>query len=388
VRVLAACVAATTAVTVSAASTATAASPAPTATVTVAAGSTLATIRPNALGTNSPTWNPIVLDPEVPGLLHKAGLQTMTYDGGGVSDLYHWADNSISPDPDPAGHADYASIPLRLTFDQFAGVASRAGQQMFIHVNYGTGTPQEAAGWVNYANHVKHLNIKQWAIGQEVWGNGGALASVNFEPDGHADKSGTAYGQNALAYIAAMKAVDPTIRVGVELSGFPGGPFQDWDRAVLQVAGPAIDFVDFHFYQFSPQSDADVLQVPRSIPGQVAALRALVDQYQGVGHHVDLVTGETNSNVIATPQSVSQTEALYAADDVLSLLENGVASVDWWALHNGNYGVTGGDFGLLSSGPQDCSPDGTLCPPPRTRLSRHTTRSGSSGRCRTRAAGW
>ena len=37
-------------------------------------------------------------------------------------------------------------------FDEFAGVASALGAQVFISVNYGTGTPEEAADWVEYCN--------------------------------------------------------------------------------------------------------------------------------------------------------------------------------------------------------------------------------------------
>jgi hypothetical protein len=77
---------------------------------------------------------------------------------------------------------------------------------------------------------------------------------------------------------------------------------------------------------------------------------------------VDLVAGETNSAVTMQPQQISTFNALYLADDVLSLLESGTRQVAWWALHNGGYGETGGDLGLLSTG--DCNDGGTICAPP------------------------
>jgi hypothetical protein len=210
-------------------------------------------------------------------------------------------------------------------------------------VNYGTGTPEEAAGWVRHAGK----RVRYWAVGEEVWGNG-SIPGVNFEPDAHADKSPAAYARNTLRFIAAMKAVDPTIRVGVEVTGIPFSPFKDWDETVLSIVGGAIDFADFHYYPFwlDDPSDEALLQVPRGISADVGALRALVDRYAG-GRQVDLIAGETNSDVRPTPRTISVVNALFLADDVFTLLESGARSVAWWALHNG--GAEGTDLGLLSN---------------------------------------
>jgi hypothetical protein len=348
-----------------AAQPANASAPTAASTVTVQAGSTLATIQPGAVGANEPVWNPRLPDAAVPALVRKAGIKMLSFNAGPITDLYHWKDGTLSPDPDPADHPyDYvANLPPQFSFDQFATTAQKSGAQMLIHVNYGTGTPQEAADWVRYANKVKHLNIKYWAIGEEIWGNGGISGGLNFQPDGHADKSPQAYGNNSLQFIAAMKAVDPSIKVGVELSGVSTLPvLQQWDTAVLSTVGSAVDFVDYHQYPFMQDdtSDAGLLTVPRQIPARVAALRALVNQYSG--SRVQIVAGETNSAALQAPQQISTFNALYLADDLVTLLENGVTNVDWWALHNGGYGSTRGDLGLLSTG--DCDDTNTVCAPP------------------------
>jgi alpha-L-arabinofuranosidase len=334
------------------------AGPADATVVRVDAGTTLAPIRPAAIGVNTPIWNPFLLDQPVPGLIRKAGIGLLEFNGGGLSDLYHWQDGSATPDPD---HPTFNNLPPRFTFDQFENVARQTGAQTLVHVNYGTGTAAEAAGWVGYARQ-KHYGVRDWVIGEEVWGNGG-IPGIAFEPDQHQDKSPQAYAHNSLDFIAAMKAADPGIRVGVELSGVAGGPLRDWDAAVLAIVGRSVDFVDFHDYPFSATdtSDAGLLKLPRDAAAHVGALRGLVDQYAGPGHHVDLVAGEANSAVFQAPQQISMFNALYLADDVLSLLESGTRNVAWWALHNGGYGSTGGDLGLLSSG--DCNDAGTVCPP-------------------------
>jgi hypothetical protein len=188
-------------------------------TVTVRADQPAGTIAPGAVGVNTPIWNGDLLDQPPDGLVRQAGINLLEFNSGGVSDLYHWRDGSLSPDPNPAGHpSDYDSLIPAFSFDQFEQTARTVDAGTLVHVNYGTGTPAEAAAWVRYANIVKHDHVNDWAIGEEVWGNGG-IDGIDFEPDAHPDKTPTAYADNVVAYAKAMKAVDPGIRVGVEVTG-------------------------------------------------------------------------------------------------------------------------------------------------------------------------
>ncbi len=332
-----------------------------TTTVSVRPGTALAAVHAGAVGVNTPIWNPAFTDAAVPGLIRQANIRTLEFNGGGVSDLYHWKTGLAQADPDPAGHPDYASLPPQFGFDQFEKTAHETSAQTLVHVNYGTGTPAEAAAWVRYAKQ-KHDHVSGWAIGEEVWGNGG-LDGIDFEPDAHADKSPQAYGRNALAFIAAMKKADPSARVGVELFGVQGGAFQAWDESVMSIVGKKADFVDIHAYPFGldDTSDASLLAFPQTIAPKMTAVRQLVNQY--ASPRTDIVVGETNSAVAPTAQQVGQVNALYLADDMLSLLDGGASNVDWWALFNGGWGVYGGgDLGLLSTG--DCNDDNTSCAPP------------------------
>ncbi len=77
------------------------------------------------------------------------------------------------------------------------------GAKPLICVNFGTGTPEEAAAWVDYANHVRGYGIKYWHVGNEVngvWEEGGPI-------------SAKMYTEKFIAFYRAMKAVDPTIQV-------------------------------------------------------------------------------------------------------------------------------------------------------------------------------
>jgi alpha-N-arabinofuranosidase len=340
----------------------TAAAPAPAGdTVSVRPETALATVGADAIGVTEPLWSPAFTDPRVPDLIRQAGIRTLEFNGGGVSDLYHWKTGTAQPDPDPAGHPDYASIPPAFSFDQFENIAHETRAQTFVHVNYGTGTPAEAAAWVRYARQ-KHDHVDRWAVGEEVWGNGG-IPGIDFEPDAHADKSPQAYATNALKFIAAMKKADPSAQVGVELLGVPGGAFQQWDEAVMSIVGSKADFVDIHAYPFGLEDDSDaaVLAFPRTNAAKMAALRQLLDRY--ASPRTEIVVGEANSAAVPTKQQIGPVNALYLADDMLGLLDGGPRNVDWFGLHVGGWAYYGdSDLGLLSTG--DCNDDNTDCAPP------------------------
>jgi alpha-L-arabinofuranosidase len=352
---LAACTAVATAVTT--AGTAAGATP---PTVTVDTTHPSATLQPGAVGVNDPIWNPVFTAPGTADRIRAAGIGTLEFNGGPASDLYHWRTGTVQADPDPTGHPDYTSLTPAFTFAQFEATARQTGARTLVHLNYGTGTPQEAAAWVADARQ-HHQKVDGWIIGEETWGNG-SIPGVDFEPDGHADKSPQAYARGVLEFVAAIKAVDPSAKIGIELFGVPGAEAA-WDRPVLQIAGRAVDFVDIHAYPFglTDTSDASLLAQPRTAPAQQAAVQRLLDAYARPGTRI--VVGETNSATVPTAQQDGQVNALYLADDILTRLESGAANVDWWALQNGGWALYGGaDLGLLSSG--DCSADGRQCAPP------------------------
>src|SRR5690349_7045955 len=95
--------------------------------VTVRADQALAPIRDGAIGVNTPIWNPRLVDARVPDLIRQAGIGRLEFNGGGVSDLYHWRDGSLSPDPDAADHPyDYGALPPQFSFDRFEQVARQS----------------------------------------------------------------------------------------------------------------------------------------------------------------------------------------------------------------------------------------------------------------------
>jgi hypothetical protein len=348
-------------------------------------------LSPIAVGANAAAWDGHLVDPELPALLEGAGLQVLRYPGGSTSDNYHWLSNT--PD-DPAQGGTTPSA----NFDAYMSVVKAVRAQAMLTVNYGSGTAQEAADWVRYANrggpHYSgpvptysgasstghNYGITYWEVGNEVYGDGtyGATWEVN-----HKSHDPTTYAQGVVSYSAAMKAVDPSIKLGMVLTApgnWPDGQTsatspQPWNDTVLPIACSSVDFVVLHWYAQGPtaESDAALLASPElgestpvsytpDIPTMVATAKSAIGKYCGAhAAAVQIMVTETNS-VSYNPgkQTTSLVNALFLADQVTTWLENGVTNVDWWAVHNspvdgnidaalyGSYNF--GDYGILSAG--------------------------------------
>lgn len=341
------------------------------ANVTINVHQVLSSISPLAVGVNDAVWDSNLQDAQVPGLLRADSVRVMRFPGGSTADQYHWQTNTL----------DNGSSAGTDTFDQFMQVVQKVGATPIITVNYGTGTPAEAAAWVQYANNVKHYHIRYWEIGNELYGNG--TYGADWESDNHA-LGPESYANNSVQFVQAMKAVDPGIQVGLVLTApgnWPDGQTsasspQPWNDTVLPIACSYVSFVSVHWYPQGPggESDSSLLNAAAngestsvsytpSIPSMVSTLRSKIGQDCGThASSVQIMTTETNS-VSYNPgkQTTGLVNALFLADNYMTWLENGVTSVDWWDVHNSAvtgtndssdlYGTTDyGDYGLLSAG--------------------------------------
>ena len=364
------------------------AKPAP-ITVTVHADRALATVPGAPVGSNDWDSDPNLTNPGTTPLLAAAGLRVRELNTGPYDDVYRWRTNTDDANP----LTDRLGPDVPQPWQTWVHQAQKMNAQAMVHVDYGStatdgpgGTdigPQEAAAWVRQANIVDHDGIKYWDIGEEVWGDGFYSEFPAFEPDNHADKSPTAYGQNAVLFAKAMKAVDPSIKVGVEISPIsPASGLPDWNGPLIKAAGSAIDFVDLHWYSapYGGTNDATLFAVPRQIPAEMASIQSDIAQVSDANaKHIQVIVGETNSSgTDPGVQSVTAPDALYAADDVSTWLEQGASQVDWFNTHIGAVddsagspddpnGTGYGDWGLLSSGVNSCvttTQGANICEPP------------------------
>ncbi|MET7337063.1 cellulose binding domain-containing protein [Nonomuraea sp. NPDC005650] len=325
--------------------------------VTVNARAALATVPGTGIGSNHAIWDTNLGTDDTADRLKDAGVKMLRYPGGSYSDIYHWADHTA-----PGGY-----VAPNTDFDTFMRGVRRTGAQAMVTANYGTGTAEEAAAWVRQANVTKGYGIKYWEIGNENYGNGHYGSA--WEADNHADKSPAEYARNVVAYADAMKAVDPTIKIGAVLTtaaNWPDAITADgdsgtWNKVVLSNAGSKIDFVIVHWYP-------GALDRAGHVTDMIQLTRQQLAKYVGPGsERIGIAMTEFNTGSSSNGTN-TQPGALAAADAYATLLANGVFTVDWWNVHNGIGTVTQveghtdyGDFGLLSSG--TCTSDNSVCEP-------------------------
>ena len=160
------------------------------------------TVDERVFGLNTAVWDSVFNNAQTLPLLQAIDTRVMRFPGGSTSDVYDWKNQRSFQDGSSFANSWNAR------FDDFASVATALHAQVFITVNYGSDTAQSAADWVTYSNVTKGYGFKYWEIGNENYGS--------WEYDTHAKQwDPVTYATNAKDFITKMKAVDPTIKIGV-----------------------------------------------------------------------------------------------------------------------------------------------------------------------------
>jgi hypothetical protein len=349
--------------------------------VTVNATAGLGTIPSDAVGLGAAVYDGYMNDTPIPGLLKAAGIDALRYPGGSYSDIYNWQTNVAQ------GGYDAPNT----SFANFMTTAKAAGAEPVITANYGSGTTALASAWVQNAA-TNSDGVKYWEIGNEVYGNG--TYGANWETDLHCNTSlngspvtfgsepaqtyncgPSTYAANVLQYTSAIHAANPNARVctvlttpgfwpdGVTNSEYP----HSWNQTVLTALGAQTQCVIVHYYPGGGSIAANLAQTT-GISGIVSTLRSQISQYAGISNpaSVQILVSETNAQY----GDDVQPGALFAADEFMTWMENGVANVDWWNEHNGAGTITTvggatdyGDQGIFSNG---SSSAGVTEPAPET----------------------
>jgi len=200
------------------------------------------------------------------------------------------------------------------------------------------------------------FGVVYWEIGNEVFGNG--YHGQNYEEDlhvpygeqpdifqgrtRHPDLSGATYGAGVVAYAEAMKAVDPTIKIGAVLNSPPIDNWgRTWNADVLGECGTVIDFGIVHFYP--GQDPRSMLAAPRrDLPLVAESLRDSFAEFGGDNpERIEMTMTEVGSPPgldWARHAAVERHSlGLFALDVYLTSFEVGFTNVDWLELHNGTF---------------------------------------------------
>jgi hypothetical protein len=111
--------------------------------ITVDAGNTVRIIDGRIYGINTAVWDFQTGSTTNAALLTDMGMQVLRYPGGSLSNDYNWHTNR---------GVTNSSFQWVASPPKFATMAASLGAQACIAVNYGSGTPEQAAAWVAYCN--------------------------------------------------------------------------------------------------------------------------------------------------------------------------------------------------------------------------------------------
>ncbi|MEO7598596.1 MAG: alpha-L-arabinofuranosidase [Opitutus sp.] len=311
--------------------------------VTVNASSVLRTVDARHFSINTAIWDSAFDTPTTITLMKDAGIKGLRFPGGSASDDYHWATGK-----NHSGTTTWAT-----SFDAFAHVATSIGASaVFITVNYGSGTPPEAADWVRYSNVTKAYGFKYWEVGNENYGTW--EMDLNPRPN-----DPVTYANRFRDYFIQMKAVDPSIKVGLpvvvgednsanygdEVVTNPrtGASHSGWTPVVLATLrnlGVTPDFISYHYYPQAPgaEGDAGLLASSGNWAADAADLRQQLTDYLGTpASNIEILCTENNS-VYTMPgrQTTSLVNGLYLADSYAQLMRTEFKAMVWWDWRNGD----------------------------------------------------
>jgi hypothetical protein len=200
------------------------------------------------------------------------------------------------------------------------------------------------------------LGFKYWEIGNECHGT--------WETDSNTvPHDPYTYANRARDYLRLMKAVDPTIKVGVVVTPGDGSYSNNanhfavnprtgstsygWTPILLTNLarlGVTPDFAIHHSYA-TGDSDPLLLQTAGGVSGwaaDAASLRQMLSDYLGTaGSNVELCVTENNTGS-SGKQLTSLVNGLFYADSLSQLMKTEFNSLLWWDLRNGVW--TDGDL--------------------------------------------
>lgn len=223
------------------------------------------------------------------------------------------------------------------------------GSSAIVTVNAGTGTPEMAAEWVRWAK-ANNYPVSYWEIGNELEGH---WEQGHFRPDGK-EMTGEMYADIYLAFAKAMKAVDPTIKVGGPAASNDGVVF---GAALLEKAADYVDFISYHTYPANSNAGTPKLfEEADSILAGVKKVRGLIRQKAPQrADKIEIGITEWHVGIHEGPRTVNHIIGPWCAKWIGRMIEAGVDFANVWDLFSqtaqGGHGIFGKNDALTPRGP-------------------------------------
>ena len=242
---------------------------------------------------------------DVVAALRALKVPNVRWPGGCFADYYHWR-NGIGAQRPVTLNPDWGSVTEPNTFGthEFMDFAAQIGAEPFISVNVGSGSPREAAEWMEYLTAALPTTLAQeraangrdlpWRIpflglGNESWDCGG-----NMSPETYVEEM-KRYARFARNYHPEQQSEDRMQRIAVG----PGGGdarFIAWTEAVMQAWKDRqwswdIEGLSLHHYTvidwnnkhvatgFGTREYAEILHATLKMDELIAQHAAIMDRY-------------------------------------------------------------------------------------------------------------
>lgn len=303
------------------------------------------------------TWDPAADAPvsDVVTRCRDLGVKMLRYPGGCLAHNYDWR-KSVGP---------LSERPeWRFGLEEYLRFCRSIGAEPLITVSDyvlpAEEMPQHAADLVEYLN-APATPEHPWAMKRKAWGSPEPHGVKYFElgnESSHGNHqvipkrcyTGEEYARYAVATAAAMRKVDPTIKIGINtVPGSGQDADNPWNLPVYRMAGPIADFVVIHLYAPGVADGASLDEV-------AGACMAIGDQFEDRMHQYraqvkqscgrDLPLAITEYNIGSTkpnpiPYRFSFVAGLMSADMVRIALkpENQILSANYWQMINGFWGI-------------------------------------------------
>lgn len=209
------------------------------------------------------------------------------YPGGNFVSNYNWLDG-VSPKKDRKPRMDLAWHTLEPnTFgtNEFIEYSKAVGTEPYFSVNMGTGTIEEARGWVEYCNvkdgpyyaelrkqhgYPEPHTIKYWSLGNEMDGPW-QMGHMNAED----------YVKKAREAAKLMVRTSPNIKlIAAGSSNYREGADPDhWNHTILNGLKDVIDYIALHIYVGNPDSNYyNFMATPMVLEQRTKVVKGMIDQ--------------------------------------------------------------------------------------------------------------
>ena len=270
------------------------------------------------------------LDDDFVALTKELAPNTLRFPGGTVGNFYHWEHggffenemaSTLNTRLNKRNRDNYVKLQKRrngkILFDDFIQLCNTLNITPVVMVNLWTGSPEESAAWVRYAKD-KGYQVTHWELGNE-----------HYLPH-YFNKYPTveAYIADAKKHAAAMKAVNPDIKVSVcatpiafHKEGWLVKTQQrKWDKG-LAADTSFYDAYTVHVYAYKAVRKKDIEEMRGYLMGWIHfGVAEAIDYYEKLFPNKEMWITEWNIANPGNRVANTQLHAIYVGDFFLNML--------------------------------------------------------------------